>query len=1578
MDESPSDPALDTGESVGKSSVQGNAADKLSAASAGALKKIQGAVDSLTHWGATGWAWMPGAPDQALDIEAALDGKVIGRAVADQMRRDLAKRAKGTGRYGFTLTFERALPGDSAPEVRALGPEGATLLSGAKLSSVEGHVDSLTSRGASGWAWMPSAPNLAVPIEAVLDGKVIGRAVADRMRKDVAASGRGSGRYGFRLVFDEPMTRDKKPQLRALGSGEPTLLQSAGGQPPAKLQDILGVHSAHADSPSLQEVRETHLRILAASGLFQPEWYVAAYPDLASIDIDPLIHYYDYGRAEGRRPNRYFDARWYLDRYPEVAETGLPPLVHYVLRGDTEGRQPSLMFNPAWYRTHFQLPDEYLALTHYLENCGHGTVSPLSEFDIEYYAAHYPDVIAAGVDPFYHYITRGYLEGRAPSEAFDGRWYSTRYLYGDSSTNPFLHWLQNRDKPGVHGKMPPNDPLELDIVKIRERGLLDEPYYLANNPDVAKAKVDPVWHYVVSGEREGRRPTPIFDPVFYLAANCDIRNAKVNSLVHFDEGGRLEGRLPAEAESERSHVPSDECVLFVGHDGIVAGAQIVLLDVIKWTFAHTNRRILIILLGPGDLVAEYSRYGRILVVQNVDEDEKLIRRFLVGESVNFIYANTVASGRFFTPAIRSMLGSSQVVAHIHELTNVIAEFEPEFRQLKDCARQWICASEVTREQLVSRWGVPASDAVAIHAFITPTDCPGERLEIQRAAARKELGLSSDDFIVIGSGTVSARKGPDIFVETALRAVSARAARGRIKFVWIGDGEDRATLIARVQANSASDEIIFVGFRRDANRLVAAADVFLLSSREDPFPLVCLEAARFAIPTVCVRGTTGITEFLGDDAGYVVESADPQKLAAQLLEISANTEERALRGRQAYDRLLSNYTADDAMLKIETCLWSGICKPAVTVIVPNYNHESFLPERLDSIFGQSIKNIQIVLLDDASSDKSVAVLRETLPDPRVQLSINETNSGSAFRQWAKGLSLALGDFIWVAESDDSCESHMLSALLSSTAHREVAIAFAATEIMTESGAPVPEALTPYLARFGAAKFDRDFVMSGAEFVRAGFGVLCAIVNASAAIIRRTLLIEALPHAQSFVMCGDWFIYLHCLKVGEVAYTARARNFFRRHNTSTVHRVEGTDVYFAERLRIANYVSENFRIPSSLSYRMVAELRGELDRFAGRFTFRADTFLANLRTALHIRRREPGGLRIALYIHGLKFSTGGIERVGSQIANYLSDCGHEITIFCNAAQGRPVYPLRGRVAISELDIQSADGQEALTARLQAGEFHVFIPMLSEHLFANAITAARRAAVRIIASEHNDPWKIEERWWNRADRQKYFSLCDGVHVLLPQFANSLDVDLRAKARVIPNGVDLNVFKPQSPSRRLRRIVTAGRLSEQKRLDVLIDAFALIAEQEPEWSLHIFGAGELEARLRSQVSWLSMEERVVFRGLSTHLEEEFNAAEFFVLPSEFEGFGIVIVEAMACGLPCIAFRDCNGPNAIIRDGREGLLVEERSPAALAHSLRQMIADKVTRDSMRVSALLRARDFDLRLVEQYWETYICSLVGAG
>jgi hypothetical protein len=491
-----------------------NSAHEKSPVSEKNVNRVEGLVDGLTSWGATGWAWIPAAPERILQIEAVLDGKVIGRDIADRMRRDLVECGKGTGRYGFTITFDGEVARGSVPILRAIGPHGATVLSGRKWSRVEGHVERLTRLGAVGWAWMPEEPDRTMEVEAVLEGRVLGRAVADRMRQDIAKSGRGSGRYGFVLRFDDPIKEDSLPQVRVLGPGEPTdmrrpskldieeikhapvpplvttafslsrdtdsdlqpevdhflipdasisgtnlLPEALGPSSPQILPTVDGRTEVEAglNSVSLEETRRAHIALLAASGVFQREWYRAAYPDPASPDTDPIAHYYDQGSSGRRRPNWYFDPQWYLDHYPDVIETGLLPLLHYVLHGDVADRQPSLLFNAAWYRKKFSVPEGQLALAHYLQNCHTGAVSPIPEFDIEYYARHHPDVIAAGVDPFHHYINFGYQEGRAPSGEFDGRWYAARYLNGDQSRNPFLHWLENHDKPGVYGKMPAHE-----------------------------------------------------------------------------------------------------------------------------------------------------------------------------------------------------------------------------------------------------------------------------------------------------------------------------------------------------------------------------------------------------------------------------------------------------------------------------------------------------------------------------------------------------------------------------------------------------------------------------------------------------------------------------------------------------------------------------------------------------------------------------------------------------------------------------------------------------------------------------------------------------------------------------------------------------------------------------------------------------------------------------------------------------------------------------------------------------------------------------------------------------------------
>ena len=126
-------------------------------------------------------------------------------------------------------------------------------------------------------------------------------------------------------------------------------------------------------------------------------------------------------------------------------------------------------------------------------------------------------------------------------------------------------------------------------------------------------------------------------------------------------------------------------------------------------------------------------------------------------------------------------------------------------------------------------------------------------------------------------------------------------------------------------------------------------------------------------------------------------------------------------------------------------------PRVTVIVPNYNHARFLPEQLNSIYRQTYRNFEVILLDDASSDESVSVLKKyaSLHSDRTICHFNETNSGGVFYQWKRGLEIASGDLIWIAESDDFCSPDFLSELVRFFRNNAVMLAFSRTDFVLGS-------------------------------------------------------------------------------------------------------------------------------------------------------------------------------------------------------------------------------------------------------------------------------------------------------------------------------------------------------------------------------------------------------------------------------------------------------------------------------------------------------------------------------------------------
>jgi glycosyltransferase involved in cell wall biosynthesis len=211
-------------------------------------------------------------------------------------------------------------------------------------------------------------------------------------------------------------------------------------------------HSAHDD----EESQRWTIDSLIEAGLFDWTFYNAAYGQKFPDAVSACRHFLVEGYKEGKRPNLYFDPTWYLQKHADVAAAGAQPLVHYYSNGDAEGRTPSLIFDSRWYREHYGISDGENTLSHYLAHRRGGAVSPIPDFDIDYYLSNNKDVREAKIDAFEHFFSWGYKEGRNPSAKFNIRYYVNRYLAGSLDKNPFIHYLEHKHEIGVHGA-PPDD-----------------------------------------------------------------------------------------------------------------------------------------------------------------------------------------------------------------------------------------------------------------------------------------------------------------------------------------------------------------------------------------------------------------------------------------------------------------------------------------------------------------------------------------------------------------------------------------------------------------------------------------------------------------------------------------------------------------------------------------------------------------------------------------------------------------------------------------------------------------------------------------------------------------------------------------------------------------------------------------------------------------------------------------------------------------------------------------------------------------------------------------------------------------
>lgn len=229
-------------------------------------------------------------------------------------------------------------------------------------------------------------------------------------------------------------------------------------------------------------------------------------------------------------------------------------------------------------------------------------------------------------------------------------------------------------------------------------------------------------------------------------------------------------------------------------------------------------------------------------------------------------------------------------------------------------------------------------------------------------------------------------------------------------------------------------------------------------------------------------------------------------------------------------------------------------PKVSVIVPNYNHQAFLKERIDTILQQTYQDFELIILDDCSTDDSVNIIESYRDNEHVTHIVqNEHNSGSTFLQWDKGVSLARGEYIWIAESDDAAHPQFLSTLVEQLEkHPEAVVAYAHSLLVNEKGETVND--KRHARNDGAV-----IVYDSKRFTRWAMLSINELYNASMVVFRHSIYNKIDKSFQQYHLVGDWKFWMGVCLQGSVIEVCQMLNYFRVHSNKVTFKMAkaGTD-------------------------------------------------------------------------------------------------------------------------------------------------------------------------------------------------------------------------------------------------------------------------------------------------------------------------------------------------------------------------------------------------------------------------------------
>ena len=369
--------------------------------------------------------------------------------------------------------------------------------------------------------------------------------------------------------------------------------------------------------------------------------------------------------------------------------------------------------------------------------------------------------------------------------------------------------------------------------------------------------------------------------------------------------------------------------------------------------------------------------------------------------------------------------------------------------------------------------------------------------------------------------------------------------------------------------------------------------------------------------------------------------------------------------------------------------------------------------------------------------------------------------------------------------------------------------------------------------------------------------------------------------------------------------------------------------------------------------------------------------------------------------------GTERVMSDKMNYLAEHGYNVTLITYEQGVHPqVFPLNSSIRHIDLDTRfflvekygylkrfflmlkmRRQFKNRLQTFLDEIQPDILITTTYSLNLIDIILSAKTKACRLVEShvacytvkksfdcKCNPSFRLLAVWYDRIMLNKvgkadcFVSLTQGDADDWSRYSSNVIV--------IPNPV---TYFPETISSHggndEHRIICVGRLHEQKGFDMLIEAFAFIADQCPEWKVDIYGEGFYKDLLEEMINRHNLCGRISINSPTSHIYNEYQHSDFFVLSSRYEGFALVMLEAMSCGIPCVSFKCKYGPEEIIEDGKNGLLVENGNVKDLAEKMLWMIRHREERLQMGKQARKDVRKYELNAIMPKWHELFENLM---